>query len=664
MGQNLLPEVPIYNLAAALNIHGDIDPVHFGKAFQTLVNSSDALHTVLEDVDGMPTQRLVADLPCELSIIDFSSVSDSQPMAKSWMQTRCQIPFQLQKCLFDSALIKLPGKEFVWYLNIHHLVCDGWSFALIYQRMAEFYRRSLEGELPQQVSLFPYADYIAHERAYRESARHWRSKMYWKQVLADTGEPIDFYGKTPAKTTTRVRRISWDVGPERTRKLRSMAAAAKPETEEASLLEFFAAILVAYLHGLNRRQNYTIGIPFHNRRSKNFKATIGFFSEILPVRLEVGDEDTFVSLISKVKREVFKAARHGQCSVANPYFRREYDVVLNYHTRAFSDFAGMSALPQWVHNGHGDDSLAIQISDFGSSSSLLVDFDLHQEVFSEQLSDRVVSHFSRVVDAFLANPKRPLSLLSMISPEETKQILEWNRTGPEPLAERCIHRSIEEQAKARPDAVAVVFKSEQLSYQELNCRANQLAHYLRKRGVGPETLVALYLERSLEMIVGLLGVLKAGAAYVPIHPEYSGEWLKFVLADTGTPLVLTQNHMRGRLPPDGPEIMILESSDPALSREDTENIDLEVTGDHLAYVIYTSGSSGSPKGVEITHNNLMNFAVQVARVFGLTPRDRVLQFASIAFDTSVEEIFPCLMRGATLVLRTDAMLDSAMAFID
>lgn len=193
-------------------------------------------------------------------------------------------------------------------------------------------------------------------------------------------------------------------------------------------MESFATILVAYLHCLNRKTKYTIGIPFHNRRSKNFKATIGFFSEVLPVRLEVSDEDTFTSFISKVKREVFKAARHGQCSIANPYFRRAYDFVLNYHTRSFSDFAGMPALPQWVPNGHGDDSLAIQISDFASSSSLLlIDFDLHEEVFGELDRERVVCHFLRVLDTFLADPDHPLRLLSLISPEETKQLLEWNR---------------------------------------------------------------------------------------------------------------------------------------------------------------------------------------------------------------------------------------------
>jgi amino acid adenylation domain-containing protein len=664
MGQDLLPEIPIYNLAVALNIRGKVDPVHFGRAFQTLVNSSDALRTVLKECDGIPTQKVVPIVPCELNVVDLSSLPDPHTTAKSWMHKRCQIPFQWHERLFDSALIQLSESEFIWYLNVHHMICDGWSFELIYHRMAEFYSRSLQGQLPEYVSLFSYADYVAHERSHRESARHRRAEAYWKQFFVAGGEQIHFYGKTPAKATTRVRRVSWELGAERTSRLRSMAAASRSGSEEAFLLETFTAILVGYLYCLNRQSTYTIGIPFHNRRSKEFKQTIGFFSEVLPVRLEVSDEETFVSFIGKVKTEVFKAARHGQCAVANPYFRRLYDVVLNYHTRSFSNFAGMAALPQWVHNGHGDDALTIQISDFGSVTSLSVDFDLHRDVFAEQDCQRLISHFSRVVDAYLTDPARPLALLSLTSSEEVKQILETSRPKAEALDERSIHYLIEEQAKTRPDAVAVVFNDERLSYGELNRRANQVAHHLRKRGVGPKTLVGLYVERSLEMIVGQLGILKAGAAYVPIHPDYSREWVKFILTNAGASIVLTHGQLLSRIPLDGPEAIALDPPEPAISGESVENIDSGVSGDDLAYVIYTSGSTGAPKGVEITHKNLMNFAAQAARVFGLVHEDRVLQFASAAFDTSVEEIFPCLMRGATLVLRTDAMLESAKNFLD
>ena len=664
MGQNLLPDVPIYNLAAALNIHGELEPAHLCRAFQTLVNSSDSLRTVLEEIDGIPMQKVVPALPNTMSVIDYSGVPDAFSTAQMWMQQRCEMPLGWGKSLFESVLIKLSENEFIWYLNIHHMICDGWSFELIYRQMAELYRLSLRGELPESLSFFPYADYLAYERAYRESSRYLRSQDYWKKLLSENGDKLSFYGKVPDRTTTRVRRVPWNLGPERTMKLRSMAAIAGRDTEQASLLEIFATTLVAYLHCLDEKQSYTIGVPFHNRRSKKFKETIGFFSEVLPIRLKVSEQDSFISLLRKVKTEVFKAARHGQSSVANPLFSRVYDVLLNYHTRAFSNFAGMPAGPQWLHNGHGDDSLAIQISDFCSTNSLSIDFDLHQGTFEACDSERVISHFSRIVDAFLAEPDRPVRLLSLVSNKEAKRILEWSDSGTAQLDQRCVHQIFEERAELWPDAVAVVFRDSRLSYHELNRHANQLACYLRKRGIGPGTLVGLCVERSLELIVGLLGILKAGAAYVPIQPEYPKEWINFVLADTGISVLLTQDGLLKRLPSDGPELIALDSTIETLSREFDENIDSGVTGGDLAYVIYTSGSTGNPKGVQIRHRALMNFAFRAADVFGIDARDRVLQFASIAFDTSIEEIFPCLMRGGTLVLRTDTMLESTTVFVD
>ena len=664
MGQNLLPEVPIYNLAAALNIHGEIDPVHFCQAFQTLVNSSDSLRTVLEEIDGIPMQKVLPALPKVMSVIDYSDLPDPRAAAPMWMQQRCEMPLGWQRSLFESALIKLSENEFIWYLNIHHVICDGWSFELIYRQMAELYRLSLRGQLPESLSLFPYADYLAYERAYRESSRYLRSQDYWQKLLSENGDKLSFYGKVPDRATTRVHRVAWNMGPERTMKLRSMAATAGRDTEQASLMEIFATTLIAYLHCLDEKQIYTIGIPFHNRRSKRFKETIGFFSEVLPIRLEVSEQDSFVSLLRKVKTEVFKAARHGQSSVANPLFSKVYDVLLNYHTRAFSNFSGMPAVPQWLHNGHGDDSLAVQISDFGSTNSLSIDFDLHRGIFEHSDPERIVRHFSHIVDAFLAEPDRPLRLLSLVSPEEAKNMLEWSLAGIAPVDQRCVHQIFEERAEVRPDAIAIVFKDNQLSYGELNLRANQLARCLRKRGIGPGALVGLYVERSLEMMVGLLGILKAGAAYVPIHPEYSEEWVNFILTDSKIPILLTQGGLLARLPPDHPELITLESVNEVLRCESDEKIDSGVTADHLAYIIYTSGTTGSPKGVQIPHRALMNFAVQAADVFGIDFTDRVLQFASIAVDTSIEEIFPCLMRGGTLVLRTDTMLESTTAFID
>ncbi|TMA07591.1 MAG: amino acid adenylation domain-containing protein [Deltaproteobacteria bacterium] len=428
-------------------------------------------------------------------------------------------------------------------------------------------------------------------------------------------------------------------------------------------MQIFAALVTVYLQCLNGNQSYILGIPFHNRRSKAFKKTIGFFSEILPVRIAVDNYDTFLSLMRKVREEIFNAARHGQHSIANPHFRKVYEVVVNYHRSWFCDFAGKPAFPEWIHNGHGDDGLALQIHDFGASGNLVLDFDLHESIFNEPESEQAVRHFLRVLEAFAADPHQPLRGLTLLSPAEAQQIVvEWNRGVVESTDQRCVHEIFEEQVAIRPNDIAVVFGDKQLTYQELNRRANKLAHFLRARGVGPETLVGLYVERSLEMLVGLLGILKAGATYVPLDPKYPGGWLKSVLDDTRAPVLLTQQKLLASLP-DGPEIICLDSAPEAYACESEENLKREVTGDHLAYVIYTSGSMGAPKGVEIPHKALMNFTSYAGRSFGLKPGDRVLQFASISFDAAVEEIFPCFIHGATLVLRTDSMLDSVPVFL-
>lgn len=581
------------------------------------------------------------------------------------MIERCNTLLDWQRRLFDSTLIKLAETEFIWCLVVHHLICDSWSFELIYRHMADLYRRFVQGELPDSVKLFPFADYVSHERLQRNSPRHRSSEAYWKEFLSESGDEMVFYGKAREKAITRVRRVSRDLGPERASRLRAVLASAGAETEQASLLQIFAAILVGYLHCLNGKESYVIGIPFHNRRSKTFKETIGFFSEVLPVRISLGDDETFVSLLAKFKAAVFQAARHGGYAVANPYFKRLYDVVLNYHTRSFSDFAGMAALPQWIHNGHGDESLTIQISDFGSSKSLAVDFDLHEAIFSEQQSEQAASHFLRVLDAFLADPQQPLRRLSLLSPEEAQRfVMAWNQIRTGPLEERCAHHLFENQVRQRPHALAVVLEEQRLSYRELNRRANQLAHRLQSFGVGPETPVGLYVERSPEMIVGILGILKAGAAYVPMDPGYPGEWVNFVVADTKMPVLVTQEKLLEGVAGPGPKTLCLDAEAEDLSQESDDNIDSGVAGHHLAYIIYTSGSTGNPKGVEITHAALANYVGQAGGIFGLNPADRVLQFASISSDISVEEIFPCLMRGAALVLRTDSMPDSAAGFLE
>jgi amino acid adenylation domain-containing protein len=268
------------------------------------------------------------------------------------------------------------------------------------------------------------------------------------------------------------------------------------------------------------------------------------------------------------------------------------------------------------------------------------------------------------LEGIVANPELLLSELPLLTESERHRLLvEWNNTFADYPQDKCIHQLFEAQVEQNPDAVAVVFEDKQLTYRELNCRANKVAHYLQALGVKPEVLVGICVERSLEMVVGILGILKAGGAYVPLDPVYPGERLAFMLEDSSVPVLLTQQRLVDRLPKHEAQVVCLDAQWEIIAQHSEENITCGVIAENLAYVIYTSGSTGKPKGVTIQHRSLVNYIHAVSIEYEIEKRDRVLQFSSISFDVSAEEIYTSLIKGATLVLRTDSMLDSIGVFL-
>jgi len=277
---------------------------------------------------------------------------------------------------------------------------------------------------------------------------------------------------------------------------------------------------------------------------------------------------------------------------------------------------------------------------------------------------RLVEHWQMLLEGIVTDPTQHISELPLLTGSERQQILvEWNETAANYSHERCIHQLFEAQAERNPDGLAVMYQETALTYRDLNRRANQLAHYLQQNGVGPEVLVGLCLERSLEMIIGVLGVLKAGGAYVPFDPAYPPERISFMLADAQVSLLLTQERLHVDMPEKGMKIVYLDKDWDKISLEREENPLSGVTAENVAYVIYTSGSTGSPKGVVIQHQSLVNYVEFAGDTYNLTPNDRVLQFASLSFDASAEEIYPCLVKGSVLVLRTSSMTDSISLFL-
>ncbi|HEV2707133.1 MAG TPA: condensation domain-containing protein [Pyrinomonadaceae bacterium] len=416
-GQKLNPQMPIYINAFNFLIKVPLEREHFERAFATLVNSSDALRTTFDEVGGWPRQRLVESLPYKMDYVDLSHHADPHAAARAWSDERLQIPFDFGERLFDSALIKLSEQETIWFLNIHHIICDAWSYTVAFKLMSELYGRSLAGRLEERVELPHFQDYIDYERALRGSVQYAEAEAFWKKRLGAETEPLRFYGRVPDIQTTRVQRVSCDIGVERTKKLKQVAQREELFTKSlnATLANIEAAVLCAYLYRISGNRLISIGLPYHNRRTKPFQETIGLFMQIIPIQIPIESDDTFVTLVRKIARENVEGLRYREFPIGNPSRKRAYEVECNFISASFGDFNGAPAQINWLHPGHGNESLALQLHDFGKVGSLTAEFDFHRDVFDDEQRPQAVRHFLQILDAFLEDPHCQVNRTDLIS---------------------------------------------------------------------------------------------------------------------------------------------------------------------------------------------------------------------------------------------------------
>jgi len=444
-------------------------------------------------------------------------------------------------------------------------------------------------------------------------------------------------------------------------------------------------MLAAYfvlLYRYTNQEDILVGSPMLGRWGREFKGVVGYFVNPVVLRAEMSGNLTFKDFLSQISSQVKKAQKYQDYPFPllveqlqpqrdtshSPLFQvsftwqkqRWYESVKN-SSRFQKPGLEMEPYPLGHQRGASFD-LDVMVMEMGEV--LQAGWQYNTDLFDEATIARMAGHYQTVLEAIAANPKQPISELPLLTERERHQLLvEWNNTWAEYPQDKCIHQLFEEQVERSPDAVAVVFEGEQLTYRELNAKANQLAHYLQSLGVKPEVLVGICVERSREMIIGLLGILKAGGAYVPLDPNYPSERLAFMLEDSSVSVLLTQEKLVEKLPQNSACVVCLESDWEKIAVHSKENPSIPVKPKNLAYVIYTSGSTGKPKGVLIQHESLVNYTTVASAEYRIQKCDRILQFSSISFDVSAEEIYTSLTSGATLVLRTDSMLDSIEGFL-
>ena len=658
--EQLVPGSAFYNVSLATSLRGTLDPAVLQLSFNEIVRRHEALRTTFSVVAGEPVQVVSPTLFLEVPVIDLRELPETERHSEVLRLTseEDERPFDLsQGPLLRAKLLQLAAHEHILLLTMHHIISDGWSLEVLVRELKVLYEAFSLGQASPLPDLrIQYADFAIWQRERLQGEELERQLTYWKRQLS---------GMMPLKLPTD--RPHPDVqsfrGVYHLQKLSRALTKSLKELSQQEGTTLFMTMLAAFKVLLQRytgQADISVGTPIANRNRGEIEDLIGFFVNTLIMRTEVSGELTFRELLGRVRVVALGTYEHQDLPFEKlvEELQPERDLSrtplcqISFSLRESLvpaiELGSLEAVP--LERGVKTTRFDLEIYLVDSPEGLLSGFIYNPELFDKATIERMAGNFETLLEGIVVNPEQRISALPLLSEAERRElVVEWNGTGKE-YGESSVAEMFEAQVARRPQAVAVVDEEEELSYGELNRRANQVAHYLRKQGVGAETLVGICMERSVAMVVGLLGIVKAGGAYVPLDPSYPRERLAYMLADAGVQILLTQERVIERLPESGLAVISLDSARGELSGESEENPVHERRAGDLAYVIYTSGSTGRPKGVEIEQRGLLNLLGWHQEYYEVGAGDRASQLASQAFDASVWEIWPYLTAGASLYI--------------
>lgn len=673
--QQLAPGNPFYNVSAALRLQGSLNVAALEQTFNEIVRRHETLRTTFIQVEGEPVQAIAPSLILSIPIIDLRHLLETQREAdaRRLAALEAQRPFDFVKGpLLRVKLLQLAETEYVLLLNLHHIIADGWSIGVLIRELAALYNACVEGKpSPLPELSIQYADFAEWQREWLQNSVLETQLIYWRQQLQDiSGLNLPTDWARPAIPSYRGAKQSLKLSPSLNQALETLSQQ-QGVTLFITLLAAFKTLLYRY----TQQEDIAIGSPIANRNRSEIEGLIGFFVNSLVLRTQVQGNLTFLDLLSRVKEVALGAYAHQDLPFekivealqperdlsTNPLFQVSFSLQ-NTPIEAL-ELPGLSLSLLDVENNTA--KLDLEFHLWQESDSLQVQAIYSTDLFSDRTITRMLGHFQTLLEGIVSQPNQLLYDLPLLTSEENQLFIDWNDTK-KARSQDCFHQLFEKQVEKTPDAIAVVFVDTQsnstasLTYRKLNQRANQLAHYLQKIGVVPDVLVGICLDRSLDMIVGLLGIHKAGAGYLPLDPTYPQERLNFMLEDAQVSVLLTCSSLKFPQVQDkarsNPVVVCLDTEWQKIVEESQDNPKCIVTPNHLAYTIYTSGSTGQPKGVIIEHRGLSNLAAAQRDVFNIQECDRILQFASFSFDASIFEIVLALQTGAALYLATKETL--------
>ncbi len=657
----LEPGNAAYNIPAAIRLNGPLNVNALAQSLNELIRRHETLRTTFAVVDGQPVQVIHEAQPFELSVIDLQDLdaSEREGRALQLAADEARRPFNIgDDPPFRAQLLRLDEKDHVVLVSMHHIASDLFSRMILVREIVAFYQAfdrnilSPLAELPIQ-----YADYALWQREWLQGEVLDRQLGYWKDQLDGAAAVLELPLDRPRPVVQSYRGASVPFIPsiELTRALRDLARA-----EGVTLFMLLMAVFQTLLYRYSSQSHITIGTPVAGRTRSETEGLIGFFINTLVLRTDFSGDPAFRELLRRVKEVALGAFAHQDVPfeklVEELNVERSlshtplFQVMLDLQTVQSNDFgfSDLTITPLAPEQPTAKFDLNFSLVETDDNLSGVLEYGT--ELFEPETVARMVKHFEQLLAEVVRHPQRRLSQLRLLDEAERHQVLvEWNQTATEFPQLTCLHELIEQQVEHTPEAPAVIFGEDSVSYRELNARANRLAHYLRTLGVGPDDVVGVMMHRSIEMVVSLLGILKAGGAYLPLDPEYPQQRLSYMIEDAAPRLLLTQTHLRS-LAPENTSTWCVDSEWERAAGMPQDNPRVLLGLDHLAYVIYTSGSTGMPKAAMNTHGAIGNRLLWMQSAYQLTSDDRVLQKTPFSFDVSVWEFFWPLMTGAQLVM--------------
>ncbi|MBK5424550.1 MULTISPECIES: non-ribosomal peptide synthetase [Bacillus] len=640
----------ICNLRFLFKLHRKMDYSKLNRVVNRVISENDGLCIRLkENGHQEPEQYFIKHEEQEFEFFDFSSVEDSDLLEK-WIEQKTKETFTLfNSDLYYFALIKLNDNECAVFGNVHHIIMDGLSIQIFTSQIAKYYyemhNETEEGEIRNS-----YVQFLANEQTYLNSIRFQKDQKFWleefKTIPSVTGlKPYNTY-----QVSTKASRETFILSEHLKKKIEIFS-----EDYKLSVYSLFVAAFSLSMYRWTSSLDIALGMAYGNRMTKMERELIGMMVSTVPLRMDMDPEEEVLSFIGRVSRKQSKSLRHQkypfdlllkQINKENNSNVRLFGTTIDYRDR---DESGDSL---WIPNGEEMQDFAVHIENLTDIDSLQVHIDYRKELFSKEEINRFFKTMLAIIENTFKNPKQKVSEIEIISEEDKrKSLVEFNNPKLDFPAQVTIHELFEQQAMIYPNSIAVTYEKGKVTYRELNERANQLAHYLQKKGVGPDTLVGLCVERSLEMIVGILGILKAGGAYVPLDPTYPEQRLQYILEDAGIQLFVTQESLKElKWLPENIKSICLDRDRDEIEQESKTLPISNVNPQHLAYVIYTSGSTGNPKGVMVEHHNVIRLFKSTECWYQFNEKDTWTLFHSYAFDFSVWEIWGALLYGGKLVV--------------